>query len=344
MKAIAKACWPALVLIGTLGLAAPVLSADGPEAGARSEQSAQDTRQMLGAVLKVRSKALEDARSNASLGRTREGTGVLIDDQGHILTVGYIVIEAEAIEITTADDKTVPATLVGYDHASGFGLLRAQALMNLKPIALGQSADLAQSEPVMILPHGGRETATIARVVARRKFTGSWEYLLDDAIFTSPPSLAWAGAALVGRDGRLVGIGSLLVRDTVEAESPLPGNMFIPIDLVKPILSDLIAKGRAAGAARPWLGLATEEVQGRLFVTRVSPDSPADKAGIKRGDIVVGVGADPVKTHEQLYRKMWGLGAAGTDVPLKLLQGADMNEVMVRSIDRFEYFRAKPVY
>ena len=333
MKAITKAFWPALALAGALGLATPVRSADAPDAA-----------QMLGAVVKVHSKSIEDARSNATLGRTREGTGVVIDDKGHVLTVGYIVIESEAIEITTAGGKTVPATLVGYDHASGFGLLRAQVAMGVKPIALGQSAALAVSEPVMVLPYGGRESALIAQVVAKRKFSGSWEYLLDEAIFTSPPTLAWAGAALVGRDGRLLGIGSLLVRDTVEAGTPLPGNMFIPIDLIKPILGDLIANGRAAGAPRPWLGLATEEVQGRLFVTRVSPDSPADKAGIRPGDIVVAVGADTVKTHEDLYKRMWGIGAAGAVVPLKLLQGADMREVGVHSIDRFEYFRAKPVY
>ena len=311
----------------------------------RAEQDrALEAEQMLGAVVRVRSKALEDARSNSSLGRTREGTGVVIDDQGHILTVGYIVIESEAIEVTTAEQKTVPATLVGYDHASGFGLLKAQMPMGVKPIAMGLSSALAVRDPVMVLPFGGREAATPTYVVAKRQFAGSWEYLLDEAIFTSPPTLSWAGAALVGRDGRLVGIGSLLVRDTVERGTPLPGNMFIPIDLVKPILQDLVIKGRAAGDGRPWLGLATEEVQGRLFVTRVSPDSPADKAGIKRGDIVVGVGAAAVKTHEELYRKMWGMGAAGTDVALKLLQGVDVREVRVRSIDRAEYFRAKPVF
>ena len=209
---------------------------------------------------------------------------------------------------------------------------------------MGLSSSLAVREPVMVLPFGGRAAATPTYVVAKRQFAGSWEYLLDEAIFTSPPTLSWAGAALVGRDGRLVGIGSLLVRDTVERGTPLPGNMFIPIDLVKPILQDLVLKGRAAGDGRPWLGLATEEVQGRLFVTRVSPDSPADKAGIKRGDIVVGVGAAAVKTHEELYRKIWGMGAAGTDVALKLLQGVDVREVRVRSIDRAEYFRAKPVF
>jgi serine protease Do len=309
--------------------------------GPRTERDAED---LLTGVVRVRVKSLPDARSNATLGSSREGSGVIIDKQGTILTIGYIVIEADSIEVTTSNNKTVSATLVGYDHASGFGLLRAQTPLDAKPLPMGQSADLAVREPVMILPFGGRESASLAYVVARRQFTGSWEYMLESAIFTSPPTFTWAGAALVSREGKLLGIGSLLVRDSAETGTPLPGNMFVPIDLLKPILADLMEKGRAAGAPRPWLGLGTEEVQGHLFVTRVSPEGPAARAGIKPGDIVIGVGAESVKTHEELYRKVWGLGVAGTDIPLKILQGSDMREVKVRSIDRFEYFRAKPTY
>jgi S1-C subfamily serine protease len=155
--------------------------------------------------------------------------------------------------------------------------------------------------------------------------------------------MQWAGAALVSREGKLVGIGSLLVRETGDGAQQ-PGNMFVPIDLLKPILADLIEKGRRSGPVRPWLGVATEEVHGHLMVTRVSPDGPADKAGMRNGDIVIGVGGDPVKTHEELYRKVWGLGAAGIEVPLKVLQGVDMRELKLRSIDRFQYFKEKPVY
>lgn len=309
--------------------------------GAKSEKDAEE---MISAVVRVKMKAIAGARSNSSLGATRDGTGVVIDDKGHIVTIGYIVIEAESIEITTQDGRTLPANLVGYDHATGFGLLRATAPLKVKPMALGDPAQLEVRDPVMILPAGGREAATFAYVVSRRLFAGSWEYLLDNAIFTSPPTMQWAGAALVDREGKLVGVGSLLVRDTVEPGSPMPGNMFVPVDILKPILPDLMAKGRRAGAARPWLGLATESSQGRLFVTRVSPESPADRAGIRAGDILLGVGADSVKTHEELYRKMWSMGPAGVDVPLRVLQGADVRELKVHSIDRFEYFKERPTY
>ncbi len=304
-----------------------------------SEQQAEN---VLGSVVRVKMRALPDARSNSTLGSAREGSGVIIDDQGHILTIGYLVIEADAIEVTTAEGKTSPATLVGYDHASGFGLLRAVLPLGANPIGLGVSAELVVREPVMVAPHGGRESINLAYVVSKRGFAGSWEYLLDSAIFISPPTLAWAGSALISREGKLVGIGSLLVRDSAETGVPLPGNMFVPIDLLKPILADLIDKGRAAGAPRPWLGMATEEAQGRLFVTRVSADAPADRAGIQRGDIVIGIGAEAVTTHAELYQKLWSLGPAGIDVPLKVLQGASLKDIKVHSIDRTEYFRVKP--
>ena len=298
--------------------------------------------ELLGSVVRVNARSLPDARSNATLGSQREGSGVIIDDSGHILTIGYLVIEADAIEVTTAEGKTSPATLAGYDHATGFGLLRAALPLGAKPIDLGASAELALREPVMVAPHGGRESVNLAYVVSKREFAGSWEYLLDSAIFITPPTLAWAGSALISREGKLVGIGSLLVRDSEETGTPLPGNMFVPIDLLKPILADLIDKGRVSGPPKPWLGMATEELQGRLFVTRVSPEAPADMAGVRRGDIVVGVGADAVTTHAELYRKLWLLGPAGTDVPLKVLQGASVREIKVHTIDRAEYFRTKP--
>ena len=304
----------------------------------------REAEEMLAAVVRVRMKAIPNARSNTTLGSSREGTGVVIDERGHIVTIGYIVIEADSIEITTQDDRTVPATLVGYDHASGFGLLRSSVPLGVKPIPMGQAADLALREPVMILPAGGREMASLAYVVSKRKFAGSWEYLLDSAIFTAPPAFQWAGAALVSREGKLVGIGSLLVRETLEGDPQVPGNMFVPIDLLKPILADLIEKGRRKEPPRPWLGLATEEMHGHLLVTRVSPEGPADKAGVRNGDVVVGVGADPVKSQEELYRKVWALGAAGIYVPLRILKGADVRELRLRSIDRFQYFREKPTY
>ena len=182
---------------------------------------------------------------------------------------------------------------------------------------------------------------TLAFVVSRRAFTGNWEYMLDQAIFTAPPALNWSGAALIDQEGRLIGIGSLIVRNALADDSELPGNMFVPIDVLKPILADMIGTGRRAGPARPWLGIAADEQHGRLFVSRVSPDGPGDRAGIRTGDIILGVGGEGVRTQAEFYRKIWATGAAGTDIPLRVLQGIDVREVKVRSIDRVEYFRPR---
>lgn len=316
-------------------------SAPAQDAGERRAEATRQAEALLSAVVQVRMRASPDARSSETLGATREGSGVVIDGNGHIVTIGYLVIEPEAIEVTTFEGKRFPARLVGYDHATGFGLLRSLApLPNVTPMPLGDAAALAVGEPVLVMPHGGPGAVSFAEVVSKRPFAGSWEYLLDSALFTSPPTLAWAGAALVDRGGRLVGVGSLLVRDAVEPGTPRPGNMFVPIDLLKPILADLQDAGRAKGPPRPWMGLATEEVEGGLVVTRVSPDGPADRAGLRRGDVVVAVGAVPVRTHREFYRRVWALGPAGTEIPITVRQGAATREVRLRSIDRFDYFRA----
>lgn len=333
-----------LVAVAFAGSAAAPCAEPTVREKAQRAQVESEAEDVLAAVVHVKTKAIAGARTIPFLGETREGTGVVIDARGDIVTIGYLVIEADTIEVTTQDDRTVPAALVGYDHASGFGVIKPTVPLGLKPMPIGRAADLSLREPVMILPSGGREEASLAYVVSKRKFTGSWEYFLESAIFTAPPSFQWAGAALVSREGRLVGIGSLLVRDALDEGSQLAGNMFVPIDLLKPILPDLIAKGRRNEPARPWLGLATDELQGHLVVTRVSPQGPADRAGIKSGDIVVGVGANAVTSQEQLYRRVWALGAAGVDVPLKVLQGVELRELKLHSIDRFRYFKEKPAY
>lgn len=333
-----------ILFVAALSLVGAALPNALAQSGGAAPEADRRAEEMLSAVVRVRMKAIDGARSNASLGATREGSGVVINEDGYIVTIGYVVMEASAIEVVTQDNRVVPARLAAYDHASGFGLLRALAPLNVTPMKLGQSAELQQREPVMVLPAGGREAASVAYVVSKRRFTGSWEYLLESAIFTSPPTMQWAGAALVNKEGLLVGIGSLLVRETAEPGTALPGNMFVPIDELKPILPDLIAKGRRAEPPRPWLGVATEELQGRLFVTRVSPESPADKAGMRAGDIVLGVGGQPVRNHVEFYERVWARGAAGASVPLRVLQGAEMKDITVRSIDRFDYFKERPTY
>jgi S1-C subfamily serine protease len=238
----------------------------------------------------------------------------------------------------------VPADVVGYDHESGFGLLRAIEPLKLKPMALGKSADIKEGDPVLIASFGGAAMVAGAYVVAKREFAGSWEYVLEDALFTAPPHPAWSGAALINREGKLVGVGSLIVGDAVGGSDKAPGNMFVPIDRLTPILGDLISAGRKAGPGRPWLGLNTEELRGRLFVSRVTPDGPAQKVGIKRGDVIVGVNGEQPKNLADFYRKVWAQGSAGVSIALDVLQDSQVRRLDVKSINRLDHLKLKSTF
>ena len=313
--------------------------ADSPTSG----RKVVDADKVFGAIVKVSVQAIPDARSVATLGAEREGSGVVIGERGLILTIGYLIVEADDVSITDSRGRTYAARVVAYDHVTGLGLVRTIALLDAKPVPFGDSAKLANREPVMIAG-AGDDGVSFAYVVSKRAFSGSWEYALDQAIFTSPPTLNWSGAALFDKDGKLLGVGSLIVRDANDDDPRLPGNMFVPIDLLKPILPDLVKGGRRAGPARPWMGVSTDESQGRLVVSRVSPEGPADLAGLSVGDIILAVGDEGVRTQADFYRKVWGRGNAGDEIPLKLLQGVDVREVRVKSIDRVEYFRGRTTY
>ena len=312
------------------------------ETAATSLQGA-DAERIFGAIVKVSVQAVPDARSAATLGSEREGSGVVIGDRGLILTIGYLIVEADDVSVTDSRGRTFAARIVAYDHVTGLGLVRTIAPMDARPVPFGDSGKLANHEPVMIAS-AGDDAVSFAYVVSKRAFSGSWEYALDQAIYTSPPTLNWSGAALFDKEGRLLGVGSLIVREANDDDPRIPGNMFVPIDLLKPILADLLKVGRRTGPARPWMGVSTGESQGRLVVSRVSPEGPAELAGLSVGDIILAVGDEGVRTQADFYRKVWSRGGAGTEIPLKLLQGVDIREVRVKSIDRVEYFRPRTTY
>jgi S1-C subfamily serine protease len=282
----------ALVLAAALCVLAAIAVASAAIAGEGRAKTtlAIDPARFFDTIVKVEARAVPDARSSMTLGQDREGTGIVIGDDGLVLTIGYLVVEAADVKIVDNRGHSLPARVVAYDNATGFALVRPVMPVHMRALPLGESSKLANHAPVMIVNHSGAEDLTFAFVVGKRPFTANWEYMLDQAIFTSPPTMNWSGAALVGPDGRLLGVGSLIVRDATADEAGLPGNMFVPIDTLKPILQELIKQGKRSGPERPWLGIAADEVQGRLLVSKVSPDSPADKAGVKPGDIILGVG------------------------------------------------------
>ena len=340
----------AIIALAALCLLIASPAAHGQPKAAKPARSAEgkppegiDAEKLFGAIVKVSVHAIPGARSSATLGDEREGSGVVIGDNGLILTIGYLIVEAEDVNVVDSKGRTLAARVIGYDHATGFGLLRTISPFDAKPVAFGDSGKVAEREPVMIASSGD-DNVSFAYIVSKRAFSGNWEYALDQALYTSPPTLNWSGAALFDRNGKLLGVGSLIVREATDEEPKVPGNMFVPIDLLKPILADLVKGGRRAGPARPWLGVSADEVQGRLVVTRVSADGPADRAGVRVGDIILGVDGEGVRSQPEFYKKVWGRGGAGSTIPLKLLQGVEVREIAVVSIDRVDYFRPRTTY
>jgi S1-C subfamily serine protease len=294
------------------------------------------------AVVGVKVKALANARSNATLGEERIGSGVVIGADGLVLTIGYLILEADSVEIVDGESKPIPAGVVAYDHATGFGLVKALAPLGSRPIKLGSALKVEQLDRLMIVTGGEEQVVSVATVVSRRPFAGYWEYFLDNAIFTSPPRLDHSGAALINKQGELVGIGSLFVMDALTPGEKLPGNMFVPVDVVRPVLDEMIRTGAQQGGRRPWLGVNSLEEDGRVKVMQVNDESPADQAGIKAGDIILSIDGETVESLEHFYRTLWRRGPAGVDVVLTVLHGATPRTVTVRSIDRTDFMRRRP--
>jgi serine protease Do len=295
----------------------------------------------LTGLVKIKSTASPKARSNATLGTEREGNGILLSPR-LVLTIGYLVMEADDIEVIDHKGRKLPGKVAGFDQETGFGLVRLLAPAQGEPLALGDATTVKERDAV--LAAGARGNVAPAFVVSRREFTGGWEYLLDRAIFTFPPIQDWGGAALIESSGKLIGVGSLLVRDAAGKGDGVPGNMFVPVDILRPILEELIANGQRKGAQRPWLGITTFEDEDGVNVGRLSSEGPGDRAGLERGDIITTVANTPVKTLAEFYRAVWSRGEAGVAVPLTIMRGKKELTVSVKSADRASHFASQTTH
>ncbi len=292
----------------------------------------------LDAVVRLSSRIPDDAFTASMLGTEREGNGVVLREDGLIVTIGYLITEAEGLWITTNDGRVVPGHPLAYDFATGLGLVLPLAPLEVAPMPIGTAADVDVDDDVFVIGHGGRAHALKAEVFARREFAGYWEYLLDYALFTTPPHPEWSGAALLDADGRLVGIGSLFVQEA-DGDEVRKGNMFVPIDELLPILDDLVRTGRPAHPPRPWLGMYASDDDERILVGGVAKGGPADIAGVRQGDLIVAVADQRVSTLAQLFRSIWRMGPSGTEIPITLTRDGATLPVNVHSADRSDYLK-----
>ena len=304
----------------------------------RPEDWRFDLDAALDAVVLLRAEIPEDAFTAPLLGTERAGNGVVIRDDGLILTIGYLITEASTVWITTNKGTVAGGFPLAYDQATGFGLVQPLGKLGVRPVERGTAASCRVGENVVVAGYGGRVHALKATVFAKREFAGYWEYVLDEAIFTAPAHPQWGGSALIGSDGKLLAIGSLLVQEKVDGGN-LQGNMLVPIDLLAPILEDMLTMGRPNRPPRPWLGMYTTEGNGQLVVGGLAGGGPAERGGVRMGDLVLEVAGRRVSSLADLFRNVWSLGAAGTEIPLTLAREGSVVRVRLRSADRNDFLK-----
>lgn len=298
-----------------------------------------DLDHTLASIVAVRTTVPADASSASRLGTERAGSGAVIGSDGLVLTVGYLLTEADAVWIIDSSGKAIPGHIVGQDQESGFGLVQALEPLDRPALPLGKSSELMPGDSIVITAFGGIGHAAISRVIAKQEFAGYWEYLLDQAIFCAPAHPQWTGAAGIGRDGNLVGIASLIFQQFSHGGINIDANMIIPIDLLKSILPDMMKLGRVDKPARPWLGIWTAETENKLVIAGMSDNGPAKQSGLRVGDAILDVAGQRPRNLADMYRKIWALGPAGVDVPFRVQRKDREIEVTVSSADRAKHLK-----
>jgi serine protease Do len=325
------------VLLATAARAQTPSSPEGTDVAGSPAQIAALER-ARDAVVGLRIRVASEARSAQTLGTDRQGSGVVIDAEGLVLTIGYLVLEADRVEVRTPTGRTLPARVLAYDLATGFGLVQPLVPLGVTAVPLGQSTGTPSNEPYLIVSGGDDGGISLAQLVSQRPFSGYWEYHIDGALFTAPPRTDHSGAALFNARGELVGIGSLILSDT-GAGTRRPGNMFVPVDLLKPVMAELRERGASRQSTRAWLGLNCVEAGGAVQVMRVTGDSPAEDAGLAPGDRILSIDGTVVQSLEGLYKRLWEGGPPEREVTLEVARGPMVSTVKVQSMDRMKHLR-----
>jgi S1-C subfamily serine protease len=292
----------------------------------------------LKSVVTLQANIPDDAFTAPILGTERAGNGVVIGESGLVLTIGYLIAEAESVWVTDFAGRVVPAHALAYDQETGFGVVQTLGKLELPALGLGAVKDAKIGDSVTVVGGGPRLTVG-ARIIGKQEFAGHWEYLLDEAMFTAPAHPFWGGAGVIGRDGRLLGIGSLHVQHVTERGRQQDINMIVPIDLLPPILDDLLAYGRVNKPARPWLGVYSGESGGRIIVANVAARGPAAAAGLREGDIISAVRDSSIEGLADFYRKIWQCGPAGVEIPIEVVRDQRSFWLRIKSADRNSFLR-----
>lgn len=309
-----------------------------PAAQPKAADYSFDLDRALSSVVALSTRVPEDAFTAETLGAERGGNAVLIRQDGLLVTIGYLITEAEEILLRTQSGQVVQGHVLGIDQASGFGLVQALEPLDIPAIGVGDSRHAGSGERVVIGGAGGRRRSLAGTIVAWQEFAGYWEYLIEEAMFTAPSHPNWGGTALIGPAGTLLGIGSLHLQQQTAQGRTVPLNMMVPVELLTPILADLSA-GRTPRIPRPWLGVYAQEMQKQVVIVGIAGKGPADRAGLRAGDIIRHAAEMEITNLPDFYRSLWALGPAGVEVPLTVEREGDIFDLRVTSADRRSFLK-----
>lgn len=294
---------------------------------------------VMQSVVAIQARTDDDANSARTLGQRRQGSGVVIGPD-LVLTIGYLLIEAQSVDLIDHQGRRVPAHVKAVDTVSGFGLVRSLVPLRLEPVPLGDSDAVKVPAKVLTLGQGEGELTEL-QVVSRKPFAGNWEYLLESPLMTLPAVNNWSGAGLFDEDGQLIGLGSLLVPDVFGDSKPMPGNLYVPLNELKPQLVELLRNGKRNGPAQSWLGISSQAVRGGgLMVQRVTPESPASQAGIQAGDVLVALQGRAIDNLPDFYRQLWTWGPAGSKLEITVKRLGQEKKIQITTGDRTQSMKA----
>jgi S1-C subfamily serine protease len=319
-----------LILAGLQALLTPLVLAQQTPTTVLPRQMVERVMQ---SVVAIQARTDDDASTARTLGQRRQGSGVVIGPD-LVLTIGYLLIEAQSVDLIDRQGRRVPAQVKAVDTVSGFGLVRSLVPLRLEPVPLGDSDVVKAPAKVLTLGQGEVELTEL-QVVSRKPFAGNWEYLLETPLMTLPAVNNWSGAGLFDEAGQLIGLGSLLVPDVFGDSKPMPGNLYVPLNELKPQLVELLRNGKRTGPAQSWLGISSQAVRGGgLMVQRVTPESPASQAGIQAGDVLVALQGRAIDNLPDFYRQLWTSGPAGSTLEITVKRLGQERKIRITTGDR----------
>lgn len=277
----------------------------------------------------------EECRSSRILGGFRQGTGLVINSQGHILTVGYLIMEATEVQVILADDTTVQAKVAGVDFETGFGILQLVDSVDVPAIAIGRSSQVSDDQLTLTIGGStGEQTriVTNGRIFSTGLFIGYWEYLLENALYVVPQNPAFGGSPLLNIEGEAIGVVSLQLNQHQGM------NLAIPVDLLHTIETELVQYGRVISRVpRSWIGVYHAPYTEGVIVVDVVQEGPAHKAGIQKGDIITHINDVRITGEEHFLRQLWTI-PIHSQFHMTFLRRNKPQTLTIWGLDRYEFY------